>query len=423
MFPPLASAFGKQSFWWSSPVYDEEERLIERRRLWTHDFATCVLTLWDLRRKLRLRGAEVEDGVECAIFPMPEDVADEAWFLGENPSIPTERLADRRQRVRDDIDDRFPGLLGRDEAGGGTYAEVVAVDAGSLVEDRVQMDKDFARETVVVGGIKFEPSGKSNQYDVVREAVVDNLSGFSSSKDRESIERLADAAMVASWRTKVGAEAWEHALRLKPSDDRDRDYALVSRPTEPMTSVATYPRRVVVTAHSHLCEVKSVEEDEFYEDATDTDDDDASCGGGEHWAPDGDGSRRATSSSYFPSSSSSYAKSFWLRKKSKGRRRRRSSSSSTSSQQRQSNVLRCGDERAFIAVTTRTTAIALPQKGGLRVTKCLLAVVLVAPAEHQTRHSRQEEEEEEEENAVEPTKKASSPQPSSSYSSYLPQFF
>lgn len=317
----------QQQHWWGSwlaqqdAIGSEEERAIERRRLWTHDFATCVFTLWDLRRKLALRAAlnDRDDSIEKEVFPAVEEKGHEAALLGFSEAIQTERLVDRRRRVRNDIDDRFPGLFCRDDRGAGTYAQFSQV---TQEYDRAQMIKDFARETVLVGGLRCEPSPHANQFDTVRNTVKRAL--VAASTHAASAELLADAAMRASWRTKVGAEAWEHAVNLKCRllCNNHTAYALVSRPTEPVTTVAIFPNRVVVTAHSHLCEVKCDEDED----------------------------------------GSPHARSWW-----------------TSRRQHDRRHLRCGDERAFFSVTSRTTAVVL-QNGAakLHAKKCLLSVVLLA---------------------------------------------
>lgn len=325
-----------QQHWWGSWLPQpeanstEEERAIERRRLWTHDFATCVFTLWDLRRKLALRAAlnDCDDLIERNVFPEVEEKGHEAALLGFSDAIKTDRLVDRRRRVRNDIDDRFPGLFSRDDRGAGTYAQFGQVTQD---QDKVQMIKDFARETVLVGGLRCEPSPQLNQYEAVRATVKRALAAAST--DEVSAELLADAAMRASWRTKVGAEAWEHAVNLKCRlhCNNHAAYALVSRPTEPVTTMAIYPHRVVVTVHSHLCEVKC-DEDEV---------------------------------------NSPHARSWW-----------------TSRRQHDRRHLRCGEERAFFSVTSRTTAVVL-QNGTakLHMKKCLLSVVLLAYVASCWRHS------------------------------------
>ncbi|KAJ8599474.1 hypothetical protein CTAYLR_009544 [Chrysophaeum taylorii] len=298
--------------WGSAPSLDDE-RAVERRRTWTQDFATCVFTLWDLRRKLRLRGDDVGgDAEEDSIFPWTPCDDVESAVLG-HPSDTSDRLRERRRRVRDDIDDRFPGLLSREESGAGTYAWFATEDVEG--GDVAQMRKDFARETVVVAGLKCVPRGGSH-FETVRSAIARALSA---STEPPLADALADAAMVASWRTKLGADAWDRTLELKRhlACCTAPGYALVSRPTEPLTSVAVYPRRVVVTAHSHLCEVKCEDDDQ----------------------------PRQT---------------HWWRPPPKPQ-------------------LQCGDERAFFALTTRTTVAAVRNGSAkLHSRKCLLAVVLVA---------------------------------------------
>jgi len=165
-------------------------------------------------------------------------------------------------------------------------------------EDAVQMQKDFQRETVVVGGVAVQGGDLEAR---VREhcsglRAVDDASAVFPPQRPEAAQALAKAALRAVWRTRVGLDAWDRVRThlegrraaeaateahvaevmsstsskapslcdgstVQASDDDDvsdaEDHALVSRPTEPPTTIDAFvDGRVVCTAYSHLSEVR-----------------------------------------------------------------------------------------------------------------------------------------------------------------------
>lgn len=161
------------------------------------------------------------------------------------------------------------------------------------------MQKDFAREIVVVGGVEVQGGGDLEAR--VREhcsglRAVDDSSAVFPPQRPKAAEALAKAALRAVWRTRVGLDAWDRAQKhlegkraadaateahmaevmsstsskapslcdgstVQASDDDDvsdaEDHALVSRPTEPPTTIDAFvDGRVVCTAYSHLSEVR-----------------------------------------------------------------------------------------------------------------------------------------------------------------------
>lgn len=154
------------------------------------------------------------------------------------------------------------------------------------------MQKDFQRETVVQGG-DLEARVREHCSGL---RAVDDASAVFPPQRPEAAQALAKAALRAVWRTRVGLDAWDRARThlegrraaeaateahvaeamsstsskapslcdgstVQASDDDDvsdaEDHALVSRPTEPPTTIDAFvDGRVVCTAYSHLSEVR-----------------------------------------------------------------------------------------------------------------------------------------------------------------------
>ena len=264
-------------------------KLAATRRAWTAEYSQLVFSLIDARRAadaLREAGA---------------------------PRAAVEAAADARWAVEKRVHARFPGLLSRDSGGHGTFVShedpaatqeprspTSPLDrAAPPDEDAVQMQKDFAREIVVVGGVEVQGGGDLEAR--VREhcsglRAVDDSSAVFPPQRPKAAEALAKAALRAVWRTRVGLDAWDRAQKhlegkraadaateahmaevmsstsskapslcdgstVQASDDDDvsdaEDHALVSRPTEPPTTIDAFvDGRVVCTAYSHLSEVR-----------------------------------------------------------------------------------------------------------------------------------------------------------------------
>jgi len=323
----------------------------KRRRAWTADYTALVFDLWDARRELE--GRKRLGAARRSRSDLLSAAAAAAAGGGDAEIAGLEAAkADVERRLRE----RFPGMLQDGESGAATHMSRAACDAvldgdrGGAAE-RAQMVKDFARETVVVDGVPVTPADADaygRLHAAIRGACVRGIAGVGEGVAAS----LADAALRACWRTRVGADAWDRArkhLRSSSADRRpaafmepprrrspakaprprtrsrdaaaaedsasasarssddgdDAEYALVSRSTEPRTSIAVDGDRLVIVAHSHLAEVRC--------DAAE------SPGGG-----------------------------------------------------------RCGDERAFIPIATRTTvSLRDPAGDALWAERVVLSVVLV----------------------------------------------
>ena len=243
---------------------------LERRRAWTKDYAARTLQIWDLVRKLRVARQSHDLKVEPweSLWPEEEWLNGDLSVLGISRHVESRdaRRFERRLRsLRRDVDARYPGLLSSKS----TFAFLDESPDLAAPEEAPQMVKDLARETVVVCGEPRSPlpDGANSHYEAVHMAIVQGL--LDAGTATEAAVALASAAILATWRTKVGADAWDrvenlnkklHRRRRRP--DNTTDYALVSRPTEPLTVVDVGKDKVVVTAHSHLSEVRIVEPDD-----------------------------------------------------------------------------------------------------------------------------------------------------------------
>uniref|UniRef100_A0A7S3NIG2 Uncharacterized protein n=1 Tax=Aureoumbra lagunensis TaxID=44058 RepID=A0A7S3NIG2_9STRA len=401
MFPGVKSLSQSLSTLWTGIDPAEAEQAataaaLERRRAWTKDYSGRVFAVWDLVRKLRIaRKTTKYDGLpdewENRMWP------EENWDDGPHKEIvlrgllgvecsslearDARRLERRLRNHRKDVEARYPGLLS-------TSSTMVFVDEAPELEssDGSQMVKDLARETVVVCDEAKSPNRSESlsanaHYEAVHNAIIQTL--LDAGTATENAVALASAAMVAAWRTRVGADAWEKAATInndlkKRRGDSDildapshtSDYALVSRPTEPLTTIVAGKDRVIVTAHTHLSEVRVVEPDED-----------------SHWNDHRGQEEEEEHSSDKDHQGSSPQKN-------------NNGGGTTSA--------RCGDERAFFALTARTTLAAYKNEekqngegtkkqtqcissSGLKLTRmrsvphapviarrCVLAVVLVA---------------------------------------------
>ncbi|CAH0374015.1 unnamed protein product [Pelagomonas calceolata] len=258
-----------------------------KRRAWTAEYSQLVFSLIDARREaeaLREAGA---------------------------PKAAVDAAAEARWAIEKRVHERFPGLLSRDSGGHGTYVSrdddharepsspTSPLDRTAPPDDAVQMAKDFAREAVIVGGVEVQGGD-------LEAKVRDHCSGLRAIDDKsdvfppqrpEAAQALATAALRAVWRTRVGLDAWARARKhleqrraadaateaqvaevlsstssrapslcgdgstVQASDDDEysdlEDHALVSRPTEPPTTIDAFvDGRVVCTAYSHLSEVR-----------------------------------------------------------------------------------------------------------------------------------------------------------------------
>ena len=258
-----------------------------KRRAWTAEYSQLVFSLIDARREaeaLRAAGA-------------PKGAVDAA--------------AEARWQIEKRVHARFPGLLSRDSGGHGTYVSrdddharepsspTSPLDRTAPPDDAVQMAKDFAREAVIVGGVEVQGGdleAKVRDHCSGLRAVDDECDVFPPQRP-EAAQALATAALRAVWRTRVGLDAWARARKhldqrraadaateaqvaevlsstssrapslcgdgstVQASDDDEysdvEDHALVSRPTEPPTTIDAFvDGRVVCTAYSHLSEVR-----------------------------------------------------------------------------------------------------------------------------------------------------------------------
>ena len=257
-----------------------------KRREWTAEYSQLVFSLIDARREaeaLREAGA---------------------------PKAAVDAAAEARWQIEKRVHARFPGLLSRDSGGHGTYVSrdddharepsspTSPLDRTAPPDDAVQMAKDFAREAVIVGGVEVQGGdleARVRAHCSGLRAQDDNCDVFPPQRP-EAAQALATAALRAVWRTRIGLDAWARARKhldqrraadaaaeahvaevlsstssrapslcgdgstVQASDDDEysdlEDHALVSRPTEPLTTIQVYADRVVATSHSHLCEVR-----------------------------------------------------------------------------------------------------------------------------------------------------------------------
>ena len=256
----------------------------DRRRSWTKEYTGLVFKLWDERRSVeqlrKLRAARIERRDADAGGDGDVAAADGAIARLDEA---VDRGGARTRDVERQLAERFPGMLQDDTLGGGTFVSRARCDDVLAAPDdrsRAQMVKDFARETVVIGGAPRAPAkddGRDHYAALHGRVRRQCAAAMRVDADGAIAAALADAALRASWRTRVGADAWERAqkhlaaasLKRRPSGDAVGDaaapppppadapqYALVSRPTEPLTTIAVHADRVVATAHSHLCEVR-----------------------------------------------------------------------------------------------------------------------------------------------------------------------
>jgi len=175
------------------------------------------------------------------------------------------RLLDRRQEGDDEatraaereLRARFPALPDSSVSRYSQRVEAAPIEPA----DVAQMAKDFGRETVVIAG-----APGPRDLDALRIAIAEACARFDAEKGARMApdepgpvaDAIAARALEAVWRTRVGADAWKRARRhldaLPGEDDADA-HALVSRPTEPASTIDVFADRVVAAAHTHLSEV------------------------------------------------------------------------------------------------------------------------------------------------------------------------